>query len=286
MIRVTGLAAALCICDALPALADGPRQLECTASASGMAHRLRLTVGDGGEVAAFEYSSVDVATANGCAVAASRTPDGGLAVPMWTARPDGATQVDIQTFATGTESILGTVTIRRVDGGYALTANPPVRFCARGAYLAPLVTLTVGDNRCRLGEAGPAALNADAAQAVTLSADTDQAVLLTGRLRQERRWGPPNFGESPKTDSMFVAWILELPRPVVIHAHEDESKPRRDVALKRIQLHEVSVPTEGWKAKLGKVVLVSGKLSPASTGGDVTDVTLDVEDLRLMDSGR
>ena len=278
MIRVTGLAAALCICAALPALADGPRQLECTAGASGMAHRLRLTVGDGGEVTAFEYSSVDVATANGCAVVASRTPDGGLAVPMWTARPDGATQVDIQTFATGTESILGTVTIRRADGGYALmaTANPPARFCARGAYLAPLVTLTVGDNRCRLGEAGPAALNAD----------TDQAVLLTGRLRQERHWGPPNFGESPKTDSMFVAWILELPRPVVIHAHGDDSKLRRDVTLKRIQLQEGSVPTEGWKAKLGKVVLVSGKLSTASTGGDVTDVTLDVEDLRLMDSAR
>ncbi len=276
MIRAAGLAAALCVGVVLPALAEEPEQLECTAGAAGMAHRLRLRVA-AGEVTAFEYSSVDVTTASACGVAASKTPDGGLADSTWTALPDGATQVGIQTFATGTESIRGRVMIRNVAGGYELTAvpNPPWEFCARGAYLAPVATLTAGDARCRLGgvAAGP------------LDADTMQTVTLSGRLRQQREWGPPNFGENPKTDSTYMAWILELDRPVLIHEHHDDGTPRDDVTLKRIQLHELA-SAGSWKAMVGKAVLASGKMWTASTGGDVTAVTLHTEALRLKDGGR
>lgn len=281
-------AAALLVCVAPPALADGSRQLECTASSSGMAHRLRLTLGDGGEVTAFEYSSVDVVTAASCGVRSARAPDGGLSVPTWTERPDGTTQVDIQTFVTGTESVQGQVMIRQADGSYALAVkeNPPGRFCAHGGYLAPRVTLVARSARCQLDDDGPLPLNADATRTVTLDADTQEALRLTGRLRMERHWGPPGFGENPKTDSRFVAWILELPRPVAVRTHV-QGEATRELRLQRIQMFEGSIPVTGWKAKLGRTMVVSAQLRTRDAApGEVTDAILELEDVRFPDKSR
>jgi len=155
MVRVMGCAIALCVC-ALPALAEGPRKLHCSAKVGRMAHDLTLTVGGDGQVTAFDYSSVDVDTAHDCAARASRTAGKEQLESEWTAPTDGTTKVVLRDpHAAHENAVAGTVTILWRAGWYRLTQahGEEMDFCAPGAYLAPVVTLTVGKKKCELGEA-------------------------------------------------------------------------------------------------------------------------------------
>jgi len=43
-------------------------------------------------------------------------------------------------------------------------------------------------------------------------------VELEGKLRVKTFYGPPNFGENPKTDLKERCWILSLDKPINVHA--------------------------------------------------------------------
>jgi hypothetical protein len=106
-------------------------------------------------------------------------------------------------------------------------------------------------------------------------------VELSGVLQSETHWGPPNFGESPKTDSKFVAFVLNADYEFEIVKGVEFADPTK-IKIKRIQLF---FPSREYSRKAvnsmkGRHIHVRGSVWTAKTPGDVTDVNLTVTDAK------
>lgn len=99
-----------------------------------------------------------------------------------------------------------------------------------------------------------------------------ETVVLKGRVRLETFYGPPNYGESPATDSKERQAILHLKQPLCTQESGDDPAEthQRTVTL---------VPRGGLSlhAFAGKEVSVTGKLFHATTGHHHTLVLISVE---------
>jgi len=99
-------------------------------------------------------------------------------------------------------------------------------------------------------------------------------VTLTGELRLETFYGPPNYGENPTTDSRETQAILHLAKPICVNenpANEYEA----EVNQSRITL----VPAANLELKryLGMQVTLIGSLFHAHTGHHHTPVLMQVK---------
>lgn len=108
---------------------------------------------------------------------------------------------------------------------------------------------------------------ADSGLRPCLNPGSGVALIVGGTLRSEKHWGPPNFGESPETDSTFTAWILERSAPIGFAGGK---------ALDRIQLHPRQAAGE-LKSLEGQVVLAKGSVWPTSAPADVTPLIISAE---------
>lgn len=109
-------------------------------------------------------------------------------------------------------------------------------------------------------------------------------VELKGTLRVKLYYGPPNYGENPKTDAKEEMLILTLSKPVSVRGNPDpEAKfDRQSVKnIRKIQL----VLTMPDKKFIGKTVLVKGTLFHAFTGHHHTDVLMNVRSIKLAPRG-
>jgi hypothetical protein len=106
------------------------------------------------------------------------------------------------------------------------------------------------------------------ANGVQANGESGESIELSGVLHRQVRWGPPNFGENPKTDSTFVAWTISLSEPLVIQGGVQiggESQPSvSEIALISYS-YKVALDTELLQRLDGKLVVVTGKLWPATT---------------------
>jgi hypothetical protein len=109
---------------------------------------------------------------------------------------------------------------------------------------------------------------------VIIVADTGNASRLCGRIKQEVRWGPPGFGETPKRDARRLAWIVKLQRSATFRHKSDAGKPI-DEAISRVQ---ISVPSSESRLAVrrmtGRAVMLEGPVWSASSEGDVTPVVI------------
>lgn len=103
-----------------------------------------------------------------------------------------------------------------------------------------------------------------------------QAIGISGVLHKEIHWGPPNFGENPKTDSKFAAWVLHVDKP--FNAIQDsKTGAGKELVVTDIQLELSSViSVEQIAAFENKHIAVEGKLWKITTPGDVTDFNVSV----------
>jgi hypothetical protein len=102
---------------------------------------------------------------------------------------------------------------------------------------------------------------------------------LDGRLVIEAKYGPPNFGEQPKTDEKVRVPILVLRDRADMLADSGDgpnAKPVYDV--RQIQLVFAGTET-AHKALIGKQVVVTGTLFHAHTGHHYTDVVMNVQSI-------
>ena len=101
---------------------------------------------------------------------------------------------------------------------------------------------------------------------------------LEGRLTVQWKYGPPNFGENPKTDKRLKVPIIVL--TLAINVRGIPGDPHHSVSVegaRRIQL--VFTSTMDYKALVGKDIRVKGALWHAMTGGHYTDVVMFVESI-------
>jgi hypothetical protein len=109
----------------------------------------------------------------------------------------------------------------------------------------------------------------------------DPAVVeLVGTLTEKVYFGPPGYGENPKTDSKEQAAILQLSKPIkVVAENSDEFNETRD-KVKVVQL----INTKGISLSkyFQNKIRVTGKLSSAITGHHHTDVLLEIDKIILL----
>ncbi len=104
-------------------------------------------------------------------------------------------------------------------------------------------------------------------------------VELKGTLRLNHYYGPPNYGENPKTDAREALPILILSKPVNVRGNPDPKAGFDKKSVKgarKIQL----VLTTPYKEFIGKTVIVKGTLFHAFTGHHHTDVLMDVRSIK------
>jgi len=106
-----------------------------------------------------------------------------------------------------------------------------------------------------------------------------ETVELRGRLILQWKYGPPNYGEEPKTDSKGRVPMLVLTAPVNVRGTPGDAINGESVrGIRRIQL--VSDPAT-YRHLAGKDVVVKGTLFHAHTGHHYTDVLITVSSLEV-----
>lgn len=99
-----------------------------------------------------------------------------------------------------------------------------------------------------------------------------EVVHLSGVVVLEVHYGPPNFGENPKTDTKGKYPILVLDKPItVIGDPNDEIDRTTYENVKRIQLARVN---PALAIPVGRPVTVEGTLYESFTAHHYTDVLL------------
>jgi hypothetical protein len=105
-------------------------------------------------------------------------------------------------------------------------------------------------------------------------------VELTGKLVEKIFYGPPGYGENPKTDSKEHAAILLLSKPIKVVAEKgDAFNETRDNA-KEVQI--INIKRIPLSIYFQKKVKVTGKLSSSITGHHHTDVLIEVDEIQLQ----
>ena len=107
-------------------------------------------------------------------------------------------------------------------------------------------------------------------------------VELRGKLTTKMYYGPPNYGENPKTDSKEVFFILLLSKPVNVRGNPDPAGPEDQVSVENVRRMELVLRIP-HKNMLGKNVTVKGMLFHAFTGHHHTDVLMSVRSISLAD---
>lgn len=112
---------------------------------------------------------------------------------------------------------------------------------------------------------------------------------LTGILRKEHRFGPPGFGENPKTDPRVSIVVLKLDRPITAVPDpkantKDELDTSRISNIKAVQLwfsgDAVTPPLEVFARRhIGQRVRVEGVIDEAVAPMEFTTLILTVSKL-------
>ncbi|MCU1266970.1 MAG: hypothetical protein JWM21_3288 [Acidobacteria bacterium] len=101
-------------------------------------------------------------------------------------------------------------------------------------------------------------------------------VELKGRLTVRRKYGPPNYGEQPKTDAKVTVPVLVLAKPVSVRGTPGDAQNAMSVkGTRQIQLTFSDLETP-YKQFIGKNIVVKGTLFHAFSGHHYTDVVMAV----------
>ena len=103
---------------------------------------------------------------------------------------------------------------------------------------------------------------------------------LTGVIRMERHYGPPNFGASPKTDLVETVPILILDKPVTVQGNPRSPADSDSFShVTRVQLVVAGPGGNDLTGFLGKHIVAKGRLFEKVSGENFTDVLMSVQEV-------
>ncbi len=108
-----------------------------------------------------------------------------------------------------------------------------------------------------------------------------EKLTLTGRVVYRTFYGPPGYGENPKTDSRETQDILLLESPVDVIATGNDPTDQPERKVTRITL----VIDHSIRNLIGKRVIIEGTLFHAHTGHHHTKVLMDVSSIKKAGRG-
>jgi len=109
-----------------------------------------------------------------------------------------------------------------------------------------------------------------------------EKVTLIGKLVLRTFYGPPNYGENPKTDSKESQYILLLDSPIDVVGSKEDLLTETEREVRRITLVVFDFKANPVEPLLGSRVLVDGTLFHAHTGHHHTKVLIEVGSIRKM----
>ncbi|HEY0348935.1 MAG TPA: DUF4431 domain-containing protein [Pyrinomonadaceae bacterium] len=107
-----------------------------------------------------------------------------------------------------------------------------------------------------------------------------EKVALTGRLVYRTFYGPPGYGENPKTDKRETQSILILESAIDVIGNGNDPWEQTEHGIKRITL-----VVDRSSPFVGKRVVVEGTLFHAHTGHHHTKVLMEVSSIRNASRG-
>ena len=152
----------------------------------------------------------------------------------------------------------------------------------KGRFCLPiLLVLVVSASVCAI----PAHAQTPKTRTAIQWLDYEPAVVeLRGTLVVRTFFGPPNYGENPKTDSKEQQLILLLGSPVNVRGQvgDDVTVNASVRNARRVTL----VPNENYPSKkfVGRRVIVKGTLFHAHTGHHHTEILIMVQSMRLAEA--
>jgi hypothetical protein len=118
---------------------------------------------------------------------------------------------------------------------------------------------------------------------------TPEVTTLTGTLLTRKFYGPPNYGEDPKTDELDTFYFLKLTQPICTSAegHENDDSPNAEseINVSKIQLYlyeatKTKYPKDRDLLKaVGQKFTMTGTLGHAAYAHDHTPVIMDVKSM-------
>ena len=117
------------------------------------------------------------------------------------------------------------------------------------------------------------------ARAQDIHKPENQTVSLQGTIRLIHGFGPPGYGETPKSDAHVSYWAIETAhRVVAIPAQNDFDcipAKRMNLFFPGMALQPlIKLPAAKWK---DQAVTITGKIHCADTAGEMTSLYMDVD---------
>lgn len=111
-----------------------------------------------------------------------------------------------------------------------------------------------------------------------------EKVTLKGRVVSRTFYGPPNYGENPKTDSRESQYILILDSAIDVVTGSDPTD-QAERGVKRVTLVVDDFAAHPVRPLLGRHVLIEGTLFHAHTGHHHTRVLIEVSSIKRAGRG-
>ena len=115
------------------------------------------------------------------------------------------------------------------------------------------------------------------------SAKNDVIVTLTGFLTTRFAWGPPNFGEKPRTDSSWRPWVLRLDyaTPVTLTDYAKSPPTQEHIVVTRVQVRGPMEINGGLAEFRNRHVAIEGMLWQWEAPSDVEPVVMNATQVRF-----
>jgi len=129
------------------------------------------------------------------------------------------------------------------------------------------------------------------AQSKPIMEPANREVSLQGTIRLVHGFGPPGYGEDPKHDAHVSYWAREVPVAINLPCEATNPEEARYIcrSAKRLNLFfekdGIKKLNDRQPAKWkDRQVLVRGRLHRADTAGEMTDIYMDVSEIRGITS--
>ncbi len=112
-----------------------------------------------------------------------------------------------------------------------------------------------------------------------------EVVSLKGVLLMKSGYGPPNYGEDPRTDEKVKYIVLKLDNPINVKGDLDQNSINLDTFRNISEIQLVLFSDQMRKdisGKINKKVLIKGTLFEKHTGHHYTDVLMIVQQIELV----
>jgi hypothetical protein len=124
---------------------------------------------------------------------------------------------------------------------------------------------------------GPGKVAAAKICRMTITSGEDPDALISGTVMERKVWGPPNFGEHPKTDSRYRVWIIALDEPIRVTINNEPGHEPERVVAREVQFRGGVIAVPDYSSLTGKHLVVRGQLAEQLWETDHTRIVIEAK---------